>query len=196
MPRPPRSPQPSSHASTLEGVDRVIVDGSNLLWRLGGGAPAPAAAIVGRIRAAIPAAIEIELVFDGAGHGVPGRLAQKMHVRYSGRHSADDLILEVATTGGPVAASRALVVTDDRPLRDRLMAAGARTARLAWLTNRLDLPVLASAAPGNRRPPPVTTPADRDDEPDRPRWSPGRGATTKTGPARKVPRHRRHPRAS
>jgi rRNA-processing protein FCF1 len=192
-PRPGTPPAASSHpTSPFEGIDRVIVDGTNLLYRLGGGSPAPPAAIVGRIRAAVPAAVEIEVVFDGAGHGVGGRVAQRMHVRYSGRRPADEVIVDVVATGGPGAAARVLVVTDDRQLRDRLTAAGARTARLAWLTSRLDLPTLAAPAPGNRRPAPPAPPVD--DDADRPGWKPGRGATTKTGPARRVPRHRRHPR--
>ena len=36
----------------------------------------------------IPQAIAIDLVFDGMGHGVFGRLAQGMYVRYSGRNRA------------------------------------------------------------------------------------------------------------
>jgi hypothetical protein len=60
--------------------------------------------------------------------------------------------------------------------------------------------VLASPAPGNKRAPigaganpnPGSPGGGNDD--DRPGWKPGRGATTKTGPARKVARHKRHPR--
>jgi rRNA-processing protein FCF1 len=194
--------------SPLEGTDRLVVDGTNLLYRLGRGGAAPPAAAVGRLRAAVPATIAIDLVFDGAGHGISGRVAQGMQVRYAGRRSADDAILELADTGaqaaggGPAATARVLVVTDDRDLRARLMAKGVRTVPLAWLTNRLDMPRLASAAPGNRRPalgtggaggatPGVDRESDRDD---RPGWKPGRGATAKAGPAHKVARHRRHPK--
>jgi hypothetical protein len=96
-----------------------------------------------------------------------------------------------------------LVVTNDRDLRARLHAKGARTVPLQWLIGRLDVPMLASPAPGNRRPPaigagrpPGAGGADdvRDREADRPGWKPGRGATAKTGPAHKVARHKRHPR--
>lgn len=203
MPNPPRSP--------LEGVTRLIVDGTNLLYRLAprpaGGpavAPAPPAAVVGRIRAAIPAAIAIELVFDGMGAGPKGRLAAGMYVRWSGRRSGDDIILDLAGVaslgpgGGPgrvvaesVAAS-SLVVTDDRELRSRLHLNGVRSVPLVWLVGRLDLGVAANPAIGNRRRPLPPAAADPDAEPER-RWQPGRGATTKTGPARRVARHRRHP---
>ncbi len=181
---------------------------------------APPAAIIGRLRAAIPGAIAIDLVFDGMGHGVFGRVAQGMYVRYSGRRTADDVILDLVSEGvmaggsGPAAGARVLVVSNDRELRARLEIKGARSVPLQWLLTRLDMPVLASPAAGNRRPPKATPSAGigagggagdtgsgrgrdgegRDGE-DRPRWKPGRGATTKTGPARRVARHKRHPRA-
>ena len=91
-------------------------------------------------------------------------------------------------------------MTNDRELRERLHAKGARTVPLQWLISRMDLPVLAPGSVGNRRPPvdraPGGPPERRNDDgaDDRPGWKPGRGATTKTGPARKVARHKRHPR--
>jgi rRNA-processing protein FCF1 len=193
----------------------MVVDGTNLLYRLGRGSAAPPAAAIGRLRAVVPATITIDLVFDGMGHGVMGRVAQGMHVRYSGRRPGDEVILDLAAgekdgaRGGQAATARVLVVTDDRDLRTRLLALGVRSVPLAWLTNRLDMPRLSSPASGNRRAtlgagtpagaaPGGTTgssqgaPAQEDD--DRPRWKPGRGATAKTGPAHKVARHKRHPR--
>jgi rRNA-processing protein FCF1 len=197
MPEAPRSP--------FDGTDRLIIDGTNLLYRLGAGAggPAPASAIVGRIRAAVPMPITIDLVFDGMGHGVYGRLAQKMAVRYSGRRSADDTMLDLVSEAGmqgvgPAATARVLVVTNDRALRDRLTVKGARTAPLQWLIAKLDVP--APAHPGARRatigigrPPASGAPSRTGDEARR-AWSPGRGATSKTGAAHKVARHKRHPR--
>ncbi len=197
------SPAPRS---PLDGADRVVVDGTNLLHRIGR-AGSPPATVVGRLRAAIPADITIELVFDGVGHGVTGRVAQQMHVRYSGRRTADDAILElVGDAAGPsgpgaVAAARTLVVSDDRALRTTLTARGARTAGLAWLLGRLDLPAASPstgkrAAPiGSGRPPAGSAgPAVDAERDERPGWKPGRGATSKTGPAHKVARHRRHPK--
>ncbi len=120
--------QPRSGRSPLEGTDRLVVDGTNLLYRItpatpaGPGGPAkaaPPAAIVGRLRAAIPAGVTIDLVFDGMGHGVFGRVAQGMTVRYAGRRTADDVILDLASEAamerrGRATADGMLVVTNDR----------------------------------------------------------------------------------
>jgi hypothetical protein len=199
---------PVPRHSPLDGTDRVIVDGTNLLYRIGAkaGGPAPASAVVGRMRGAIPVEIALDLVFDGVGHGVYGRLAQNMHVRYSGKRTADDTILDLVSeaamqgVGGPAAADRVLVITSDRPLRDRVMAKGGRAIPLEWLTSRLDLPraapgTSAGKAPtigaGRPRPAPATT---GDEGPEQPSWKPGRGATAKVGPPRRVARHKRHPR--
>lgn len=205
---------PAPH-SPFDGTDRLIVDGTNLLYRLGSAAgtraAAPAAAIIGRLRAAVPAQVTIDLVFDGIGHGVKGRVAQGMFVRYSGRHSADDMILGLAAAGsgtpgggstpaagGPGTGAGVLVVTNDRDLRARLQLQGVRSLPVVWLTNRLDMPRLASPAPGNRRPTlGAGQPAGTDGQPEpdeRAGWKPGRGATSKTGPAHKIARHKRHPR--
>jgi hypothetical protein len=208
---------PAPRATPFDGTEKLIIDGTNLLFRLGAGAggPAPASAIVGRIRGVVPAAIAIDLVFDGVGHGVYGRLAQKMAVRYSGRRPADDVILDLTSefalqNGGPAASDKVLVVTNDRGLRDHLAAKGARTAPLQWLIGKLDVPAPASLPGQGRRPsigvgrPPARaqggtggaggTGAGKDGDDDRKPWKPGRGATSKTGTPNKVARHKRHPR--
>jgi rRNA-processing protein FCF1 len=197
---------PTPRRSPYEGTDRLIIDGTNLLYRLGAGAggPAPASAIVGRIRGAVPVTVAIDLVFDGIGHGVYGRLAQKMIVRYSGRKTGDETILDLASEatmeggGGPSAADRVLVVTNDRDLRDKLAAKGVRTAPLQWLIARLDVPAPSPTAArpatiGQGKAPRSSSAGPRDD--DRKPWKPGRGATAKTGAPKKVARHKRHPRA-
>jgi rRNA-processing protein FCF1 len=202
---------PAGQRSPFDGTTRLIVDGTNLLYRLGRGSAAPPAAVIGRLRAAVPATIAIDLVFDGQGHGVFGRLAQGMFVRYSNRRPADDVILDLTSEaameagGGPGAGGAVLVVTNDRELRDRLALKGARTAPLQWLIDRMGLPVLASAAAGNKRPTigagtaagvaggPGSAPGIERDA-DRRGWKPGRGATSKIGPAKRVARHKRHPR--
>jgi rRNA-processing protein FCF1 len=173
----------------LEHTARLVVDGSNLLHALSRGAePQPQAALIGRLRAIIPAATAIELVFDGpAERGLRGeRIAAGLRVRYSGGRSADAVILslvdEAGAGGGAAATDAILVVTDDRDLRNRLRARGARSAGTSWLIGRLERGRLAAPAAGNRRPPP--TDAIEDD--DRPGWKPGRGATTKRGPARRA----------
>ena len=201
---------PAPRTSPFDGTEKVIIDGTNLLFRLGSGAggPAPPTALVGRGRGAVPMAIAIDRVVDGMGHGVYGRLAQKMAVRYSGRRPADDVILDLASEfamqhGGAAASDKVLVVTNDRGLRDHLAAKGARTAPLQWLIGKLDVPAPTSLPGQGRRPsigvgrPPRSGPggtgAAKDDEARTP-WKPGRGATAKSGTPNKVARHKRHPR--
>ncbi len=181
----------------LADTKRLIVDGSNLLPALArGGGAVPQAALIGRLRAAIPASIVVELVFDGPPEpGLRGeRIASGVTVRHAGRRSADEAILEGIDRGGPTFASRepdtVLVVTDDRELGAAIRARGARTAGTAWLIGRLQRPALASSSVGNRRPP--AAPQTEGDDPDRTRWKPGRGATAKKG----NPRRRRPPSGS
>ena len=171
----------------LTGTDRLLVDGSNLLHALARRTgPAPQAALIGRLRAAIPASIGVELVFDGAPEaGLRGeRIASGLIVRHAGRRSADEVLIglvdQARAAAGPGGAFGLLVVTDDRELRGALHARGARTAGTAWLLGRLDRPRLAAPSVGNRRPPPST---EVDDE--RPPWKPGRGATAKRGNPRR-----------
>jgi hypothetical protein len=179
----------------LAGTDRLLVDGSNLLHALDRRTgPAPQAALIGRLRAAIPPSIGVELVFDGApAAGLRGeRIASGLIVRHAGRQSADEVLLglvdQARAAVGPAGAAGLLIVSDDRDLRASLHAKGARTAGTAWLLGRLDRPRLAAPSVGNRRPPTPATPPGRDDERERTPWKPGRGATTKRGnPRRRRP---------
>jgi hypothetical protein len=181
-------------------TDRLLIDGTNLLHRLQRrpGA-APPAALLGRLRAAVPAEIAVELVFDGApDRGLRGeRIASGVTVRHSGGRTADDLLRALvdevrARPGGAAATSRILVVTDDHALRASLHERGARTAGTSWFLGRLERPRLAAPSVGNRRPPkPAGPPTAGDDE--RPGWSPGRGATTKRGNPRRRPSSGRMP---
>ena len=183
----------------LADTSRLIVDGTNLLHALrrGPGA-APPAALIGRLRAAIPATVLVDVVFDGPPD--PGmssrRGASGMTLHHSGRASADSLI--AALVGGPLerpdplGASGTLVVTDDVGLRGRVRSLGARTAGTSWLLGRVERVTLSSPATGRRRPPGDAGPSADEDE-ERVPWKPGRGATTKRGNPRRTPRHRRRP---
>lgn len=138
----------------MAGVERVFIDGSNLLFALGrgparehrphmgGGPPMPAGAVIGRIRAAFPPAVIVDLVFDGrATGGVKGRLATGLRVSYSGGETADRLIdegvLAQLNADGPAGTWGILVVTDDRGLRNLVVSKGARVAGTAWLARRI-----------------------------------------------------------
>jgi hypothetical protein len=199
MPRLPADP--------FAATDRLLVDGSNLLHALNRGKePAPAAALIGRLRAAVPASIGIELVLDGPPEqGMHNtRVAAGLIVRYGARRSADHVLLslveEVERTRAPggdrqAALDNILVVTDDLDLRNALRARGVRTAGTTWLIGRIERRRLESPSTGNARAPrpgtgigtsssrradgPGSASDGEDTEP--PRWSPGRGATTKRG---------------
>lgn len=197
MSRPPRDP--------LLGVERLIVDGTNLLHALSRGAgPAPAPTLIGRLRAAIPASIAIELLLDGPPEpGMRGtRIASGLTVRHAVRMAADELAVRLvteATDGRPDPARTApalLVVTDDGRLARDLRARGAATIGASWLIRRLERPRLSSVSAGRPRPSrPTADEATEDDRTgdDRPGWRPGRGATTKTGNPRRRPRGSRPP---
>jgi hypothetical protein len=192
--RPARSP--------LEGIDRLIVDANNLLHAGSrSDTPLPASAVIGRLRAAIPPNVGIELVFDGAPEpGMRGeRIAAGVIVRHAGRRSADEIIVSLVDEARRVAGARGadnvLVVTDDRDLRHATMQLGARTARTAWLLARLSRGTVAAPATGNERAArsPGSGRTDRganadadDDDADEPRrWRPGRHATVKHGNPRR-----------
>lgn len=176
----------------LTGTDRLLIDGTNLLHAMSRkpGA-APQAALIGRLRAIVPAYIGIELVFDGApDSGMRGeRIASGLIVRHAGRRSADELLLslvdETRATAGSAAAGALLVVSDDHALRASLRAKGARTAGSAWLLGRLERPKLSAPSVGNRRPARGGPNDEGGSAPDGPRWKPGRGATTKKGNPRR-----------
>jgi hypothetical protein len=193
----------------LAATRRLLIDGNNLLHAIskasGGTGAAPPAALIGRLRGAIPAAVTIELVFDGpAERGLRNeRIATDLVVRYSGARTADSVILtmveDVRVLEGGEGTATILVVTDDRDLRHGSRLRGARTAGSAWLLGRLGSGRLASPSIGNPRPPRPSkttsgsdsraTAADRNDgESDRRGWAPGRGATTKKGNPRKAPK--------
>jgi hypothetical protein len=186
----------------LVGINRLLVDGTNLLYAMSRGTgPAPAPTLIGRLRAAIPPAIAIELLFDGPPEpSMRGtRIAAGVTVRHSGRLSADEVALRLVTeaTGGrldPAAAPGFLVVTDDGRLARELRARGAATIGASWLIRRLDRPRLSSVSAGRPRPSRPAPPGDEAGEAAedaRTGWRPGRGATTKTGNPRRRPRHRR-----
>jgi predicted RNA-binding protein with PIN domain len=191
----------------LTGTTRLLVDGTNLLHQLSSGPERqPPAALIGRLRAAIPQEVVIELVFDGpAERGLRGeRIAHGVTVRYGGRHSADTVLVTLVEDaamaagaepgGGSLATGGILVVTDDRALRFAIQHRGARTAGASWLMARMARSKLSSPSIGNARPP---RPPRLDQGPpgsvqeaareDR-GWSPGRGATRKTGNGKRAPK--------
>ena len=180
----------------LTGVTRLLVDGTNLLHRLPRGPDRqPPAALIGRLRAAVPAEVTIELVFDGpAERGLRGeRIAHGVSVRYGGRFSADTILVTLVEEAGQAAAAGVLVVTDDRGLRHAVGMRGGRTAGASWLIARMTRPRLSAPSVGNARPPRPAhleqgPPGSVSEDAGVPRWSPGRGATRKTGNGKRARR--------
>lgn len=178
----------------LAGTDRLLVDGTNLLHALRrDGVGAPPAAVIGRLRGAVPPGVGIELVLDGAPEpGMHGtRIASGLVVRHGGRRTADEVLIRLvdasrAAGGGRESVDTILVVTDDRELRAALQGRGVRTAGTKWLIGRLERGRLAAPSTGNARGPAPQRQADRDE--DRVGWHPGRGATTKRGNPKRRPR--------
>ncbi len=161
----------------LAGVERALVDGSNLAYALArqsdaqrtgeraesASVPRPNTAVIAAVRAAFPPGVRVEVVFDGVGSvgvGRPGRFARaasNLYVEHAGRESADRVIERAVASqlqaDGPAGTWGVLVVTDDRELRGLVQAKGARVASTAWLAGRVAR-VHASAGPGfgNARP--------------------------------------------
>ena len=185
----------------LENTDRLLIDGTNLLYAMSkgdGAGAAPPAALIGRLRGVIPANVGIELVFDGSpGPSMRGeKVAAGLIVRHAGRRSADELLRslvdETRSVAGPQATAGLLIVSDDHDLRTSLRERGARTAGSAWLLGRLARGRLASPTVGNKRP--ARGAGGPPEDPDRPGWKPGRGATVKRGnPCRGRPSSGRMP---
>lgn len=197
MPMP--TPGAAATSDPMAGVERVFIDGSNLLFALGrgpmrergaalsGAPPVPAGAVIGRLRAAFPPGVVIDLVFDGrATGGIAGRLATGLRVSYSGGETADRLIdegvLAQLNADGPAGTWGILVVSDDRGLRNLVQSKGARVAGTAWLARRIgqafeEAPLhggpargrgsvpgpKAGTTIGHRRPPRRPDGADRDE---------------------------------
>ena len=151
-------PMPSPDRDPLAATQRLLVDGTNLLFSLSrtSGA-APAAALIGRLRAIIPAHVTIELVFDGPPErGLRNeRIAAGTVVRYGGGRTADAVILsivdDVRMLDGADGTAGLLIVTDDRDLKYGARMRGARTAGSAWLLGRLGSGRLSSPSIGNPR---------------------------------------------
>jgi hypothetical protein len=192
----------------LEGVARLVVDGTNVLYALRRSpAPLPPAALIGRLRAMVPPGVAITVVLDGSPeHGLVARhVASGVEVRYSGRSTADELIAQLLEGPYRPEASGVLVVTDDIELSSAVRRSGGRTVRNGWLIRRLDRQRLSAPAPGRPglvprqassigqgsarlgAPRASAAPEAGGEEPDGPRWSPGRGATRKRGNAHRRP---------
>ncbi|HYM82838.1 MAG TPA: hypothetical protein VEY67_01635 [Candidatus Dormibacteraeota bacterium] len=174
----------------MTGVARLVVDVNNLVGALPrSGSSLGATALLGRLRALVPAEATVELVFDGPPTRGAGRPGPGLVARYAAPRTADEVILELVRVAGPPALGEdlgILVVTDDGDLRLGVRRLGAATQGTAWLIARAERTHLGAPSIGQPRPPLATSP-----EPDREGWRPGRGATTKRGNPRRPSRSSR-----
>jgi hypothetical protein len=180
--------RPGGRHDPLAGISRVVVDGSN--QRGPSSEPLPEEELARSLRRLFAASIEVIVVFDtDPPHG--GSTVRSVggvtvvHARAGG---GDDAIVRRVADAPTVS----LVVTDDAELRERVEEQGARAVRNQWLRERHGRGRASAASIGRRviRPPREGLAGAEPDADDRPRWSPGRGATAKRGPSRRPPRRR------
>ena len=116
----------------------IIIDGNNLLHSLPTREQSRQAVRRRALDTVRHEGVSLTVVFDGpppAGSPALEHLG-RVSVHYSGTASADDVIVETLSKGGPV--SKWVVVTDDRGLRDRVRNLGAQVRTLAeWRGRRL-----------------------------------------------------------
>jgi hypothetical protein len=146
----------------LEGVTRLVVDGTNVLYALTrSSSPLPPAALIGRLRAIVPPGVAVILVLDGSPeHGlVSRRVAAGVEVRYAGRYTADEVILRLTEHDFAADSAGLLVVTDDFELGASVRRVGGRTVRNGWLIDRLGRQRLAAPSVGRPVAPTVMGPA-------------------------------------
>ena len=177
------------HRDPFVAATRLVVDGSNVrgATRRAGG-DLPEMALVSRLTAVVGPRARIVVVFDGARQPnviVPGR-SGRLEVRWSRHEKADDLIVRIVAA----APDGTIVVTDDVELRSRVRMLGADSIPARALVERFGRQHAAAPTPERARPasssPPGRPPGDDGpDEPERPAWKPGRGATRKRGNPRR-----------
>ena len=176
------------HPDPFLGADLFIVDGRNVIGAMRrAGGDLPAQALIARLWTVVGTKTRIVVVFDGIRDGgamIPER-SSRLGVRWSRHESADDVIVRMVAD----APHGTLVATDDIELGQRTRALGATTVRARQLVERFARQHAAAPSVGAPRAPRTTAAraaeAASDDEPPRPAWKPGRGATRKTGNPRR-----------
>lgn len=167
----------------LDGIDRLLIDGNNLLHRMSGNAdPGSVRLLLAKLSGAMPDTTPTIVMFDG--HAASGtdrqqRIRRGLDVQAAGSISADEALLNIIRDTSANKRAGVTIVTDDRPLTEKARHLGARTKRLDWLEQLLAAPGVSSNTGIGRkgvRPPPKPETGD-----EREPWTPGRGATKKKG---------------
>jgi rRNA-processing protein FCF1 len=165
----------------FDGIDRLLIDGNNLLHRVSGNVdPGSIRLLLAKLSGAIPTTLPTIVMLDG--HPASGtdrrqRIRRGLDIHHAGSLSADDALLNLVRDMGQLDRAKALLVTDDRALTEKARHLGARTKRLDWLQQVLETPPRPTAGTSIGRAG-IRTPAP---EKDKVPWHPGRGATRKKG---------------
>ena len=135
-----------------EGVDRLLVDGSNVLGRADGyslGDPGSHDRLLLRLQeyGRLHPAHRIIAFFDGkrAGTRMVGGIEERVT---SGQRTADDVIIDFLRGLPSVERRRCTLVTDDRELGNRARTQSVRVESVAWLSARLARPTASGERAG------------------------------------------------
>jgi predicted RNA-binding protein with PIN domain len=185
-------------------LELLLIDGDNLLHAVRGRRDEGGTAwLLPRLARWRPVGLRVVVVLDGhPALGEPRRQrAHGIEMLHAGAHSADDVIVEQLSARPYAERTHAAVVTRDRALRERVLAARGETRSIDWLLRRLNSAQRPAGRPAGEAPvgigrAPVGSPAAQatgdQETTERATWRPGRGATRKRGnPSRGARRGRR-----
>ena len=172
----------------LDGIDRLLIDGNNLLHRVSGNVePGSIRLLLARLSGAVPSTLPTVVMLDG--HPASGtdrrqRIRRGLDIHHAGSLSADDALLNLVRDTHPGDRAGVVIVTDDRALTEKTRHLGARTKRLDWLEHILAKPVSQAKSGSTIGRKGVSAPPSSTDDEKEP-WQPGRGATKKRGNPKK-----------
>jgi rRNA-processing protein FCF1 len=175
----------------LEGVDRLLIDGNNLLHRVSGNVdPGSIRLLLARLSGVLPTTLPTVVMLDG--HAASGtdrrqRIRRGLEIHHAGSLTADEALLNIVRDASPRNRAGVFLVTDDRALTDKARHLGARTKRLDWLEQILAMPPAHGTGGSTIGRKGVSAPPSSTDEEKVP-WQPGRGATRKRGNPKKQPK--------
>ena len=178
--------------ASIDDLDLLLIDGDNLLHDVRGARDEGGVAwLLPRLSAWRPKHLRIVVGLDGhppAGEASRKKATRGIEFHHSGRHSADDLLIDLLKAQPFAGRDRTVVVTRDRGLQARASRAGGQTRSVDWLMRQVTRPPHSAArkagstgiGQGASTAQPHYEPY-ADDADERESWSPGRGATKKKG---------------
>lgn len=189
-----------SDAAGTDQLELLLIDGDNLLHRVRGSRDEGGVAwLLPRLRAWRPEHLRIVVALDGhsaAGSTGRQRVSPGIEIQHAGSRSADDLIIDRLAEQPWASRIGTAVVSGDRGLQARARRAGAITRTPDWLVAHLggtrpgggpDRPTGIGAG----APPPRSAEHTGGQEDEGRSWTPGRGATRKSGNPRRASKRTR-----